>query len=142
MKVVVVNGPNLNLLGTRSPDIYGTATLGDLEDRCRRWGRDLGITVETFQSNHEGTIIDRIHQAVGTAAGIVLNAGALTHYAYAVRDAIEAVGLPTVEVHISDVGGREEWRHHSVLTDVCVASVVGEGIAGYRRALEILVDGR
>ncbi len=135
MRVLVVNGPNLNLLGTRRPEIYGRATLAELEADCRRWGEELGMKVETFQSNHEGSIIDTLHQAVGGFDAIVLNAGALTHYSYALHDAVEAIPIPVVEVHISDIAGREPWRAHSVLADVCVASIAGHGIQGYQEAL-------
>ena len=138
MRVLVVNGPNLNLLGIRRPEVYGEATLGELEDSCRRWGRDLGFTVDTFQSNHEGAIIDRLHDAIGSANGVVINPGALTHYSYALHDAIEAVGLPVVEVHLSDVTAREQWRANSVISAVCVTTISGEGVDGYRRALEYL----
>lgn len=138
MRVLVVNGPNLNLLGARRPDIYGETTLGELEDLCQRWGEDLGVAVETFQSNHEGAIIDRLHDAIGTAGGVVINPGALTHYSYALHDAIEAIGIPVVEVHISDVSSREPWRADSVVSPVCVATISGRGIAGYRQALEHL----
>ncbi len=138
MRVLIVNGPNLNLLGARRPDVYGETTLGELEDLCRRWGEDLGIAVETFQSNHEGAIIDRLHETIGTAGGVVINPGALTHYSYALHDAIEAIGIPVVEVHISDVSSREPWRAESVVSPVCVATISGHGIDGYRQALEHL----
>ena len=138
MRVLVVNGPNLNLLGTRRPEVYGTTTLGELDELCRTWGTELGCTVTVFQSNHEGAIIDRLHEAIGRCDGIVINPGALTHYSYALRDAIEAVDIPTVEVHISDIAAREPWRASSVITEVCVASITGQGVAGYRRAIEVL----
>jgi len=138
MRVLVVNGPNLNLLGVRRPDVYGSATLAELDERCRRWGDDLGMTVETFQSNHEGAIIDRLHEAIGDFDGVVINPGALTHTSYSLHDAIEAVGIPTVEVHLSDISSREPWRRTSVVAPVCIASVSGRGPDGYRRALEIL----
>lgn len=138
MRVLVVNGPNLNLLGARRPEVYGEATLGELEQRCRVWGEELGIEVETFQSNHEGAIIDRLHQAIGAVDGVILNPGALTHYSYALHDAVEATGLPTIEVHLSDLAGREEWRRRSVVAPACLASVSGKGIDGYREALERL----
>lgn len=141
MRVLVINGPNLNLLGTRRPDVYGHTTLGELEELCRRWGAELDCTVMVFQSNHEGAIIDRLHEAIGRYDGIVINPGALTHYSYAIHDAIEAVAIPTVEVHISDVSARETWRANSVLTPVCRATISGEGVAGYRRAIEMLVSG-
>lgn len=138
MKVLVLNGPNLNLLGTRLPQVYGTATLGELEDRCRRWGDELGIEVDAFQTNHEGALIDRIHDAIGRYDALVINPGALTHYSFALHDAIEAAALPTVEVHISDISQRENWRSVSVIAPACIATVAGMGIAGYRNALEIL----
>ncbi len=140
MLVLVLNGPNLNLLGTRRPEVYGETTLRDLEDRCRRWGRELGLTVESFQSNHEGELIDRIHEALGRFDGIVFNPGALTHYSYALHDAIEAVEIPTIEVHISDISSREEWRAHSVISPVATRTISGEGLDGYRMALEALAS--
>ena len=141
MRVLVVNGPNLNLLGTRRPDVYGQTTLGELEELCRQWGAELGCTVTVFQSNHEGAIIDRLHEAIGRFDGIIINPGALTHYSYAIHDAIEAVAIDTVEVHISDISAREEWRAKSVVAPACRATISGEGVAGYRRAIEVLVSG-
>jgi 3-dehydroquinate dehydratase-2 len=140
MRVLVVNGPNLNLLGVRSPEVYGHRSLADLEERCTAWGAELGLEVETFQSNHEGDIIDRLHAALGTADGIVINPGALTHYSYALHDAIEAVAIPTVEVHLSDISAREPWRAHSVVAPVCLASIAGRGFEGYRDALAALAN--
>lgn len=138
MRVLVVNGPNLNLLGVRRPEVYGTTTLAELEERCRDWGAALGIEVETFQSNHEGAIIDRLHQALGRCDGVVLNPGALAHYSYALHDAVEAIALPVVEVHLSDIARREEWRTHSVVSPACAATISGHGADGYREALELL----
>ncbi len=138
MRVLVVNGPNLNLLGVRRPEVYGTTTLAELEERCRDWGAALGIEVETFQSNHEGAIIDRLHQALGRCDGVVLNPGALTHYSYALHDAVEAIALPVVEVHLSDIARREEWRARSVVSPACTATISGHGADGYREALELL----
>ncbi|RZV40924.1 MAG: type II 3-dehydroquinate dehydratase [Acidimicrobiia bacterium] len=140
MNVLVVNGPNLNLLGTREPDVYGTATLPELDEMCVEWGAELGLTVTTFQSNHEGAIIDRIQAAAADGGGIVINAGAFTHYSYAIYDALVAVGLPAVEVHISNIHAREEWRHRSVIQPACLAQITGEGLEGYRRALTILAE--
>lgn len=140
MRILVINGPNLNLLGFRRPEIYGHDTLTELERRCVEWGDDLGLEVETFQSNHEGEIIDRLHAAIGRAGGIVINPGALTHYSYALHDAIEAIGIPTVEVHLSDIAAREPWRAHSVVAPACLASIAGRGFAGYREALEALAN--
>lgn len=137
-RVLVVNGPNLNLLGTREPDIYGSITLEELEDEVVSWGRDGGVAVETFQSNHEGAIIDALHEA-DDVDGIVINAGALTHYSYAIHDAIVAIGVPAVEVHISNIKARESWRRHSVVAPACVASIYGRGVAGYRDAVRHLI---
>lgn len=139
MQLLIVNGPNLNLLGTRRPDLYGEATLRDLEDRCRQWGRELGAIVSTFQSNHEGEIIDAVHNAIGRYDGIVLNPGALTHYSYALHDAIEAVSVPVIEVHLTDLASRdEEWRHTSVVSSACTATIGGKGFEGYREAIAVL----
>jgi len=138
-RVLVVNGPNLNLLGTRRPDIYGSTTLAELEAACRAWGTEFGVTVDAFQSNHEGAIIDRIHRARQDTDAIIINPGAFTHYSYAIHDALEAVGLPVVEVHISDITSREVWRSHSVISPVCVATIYGRGTGGYRDALRHLM---
>ena len=138
MKLLVINGPNLNLLGTREPDIYGSGTLSDLEAEWDAHAQALGIELESFQSNHEGSIIDALHDARGFTDGIVLNAGALTHYSYALHDAIAACGVPTVEVHISNVHEREEWRHTSVISPVAEAIIVGRGTVGYINAIDHL----
>jgi 3-dehydroquinate dehydratase-2 len=138
MRVLVLSGPNLNLLGSRDPAVYGTMTLAELEEACRRWGAGLGVEVEAYQSNHEGALIDRIHAAVGSVDAIVFNPGALTHYSFALHDAIEAVPIPTVEVHLSDISRREEWRRTSVVRPACIASIAGKGADGYREALELL----
>ena len=142
MRVLVINGPNLNLLGVRRPEVYGTTTLAELEERCRAWGAALGIQVETFQSNHEGDLIDRLHAALGAADGVVLNPGALAHYSYGLHDAVEAVALPVVEVHLTDITRREEWRAHSVVSPACCATISGHGAEGYREALELLAGHR
>jgi 3-dehydroquinate dehydratase type II len=138
-RVLVLNGPNLNMLGTRQPDIYGSMTLADLEAACRVWGAELGVTVDTLQSNHEGAIIDRLHLAREDADAIIINPGAFTHYSYAIFDALEAVELPTVEVHISDITRREAWRRRSVIAPACVRTIFGRGTIGYRDALRHLV---
>ncbi len=138
MRVLVLNGPNLNLLGTRRPEVYGSTTLAELEARCRDWGAELGMEIETYQSNHEGDLIDRLHAARSACDGVVLNAGAYTHTSYALHDAIEAVELPVVEVHISNVHAREAWRRRSVLRPACAATIFGRGIDGYRWALRHL----
>jgi 3-dehydroquinate dehydratase type II len=137
-RVLVLNGPNLNLLGTRRPEVYGVHTLADLERMAAGWGTELGIGVDCFQSNHEGALIDRLHAARGEVDGIVLNAGALTHTSYALHDALEAIGIDTVEVHISNVKEREPWRAVSVLSPACVATIYGRGLEGYLWALRHL----
>ncbi len=140
MRVLLLNGPNLNLLGTRNPEVYGDTTLADLETLFRGWAADLGVShVEAYQSNHEGHLIDRIHAARGTVDAIVFNPGAYTHTSYALHDAIEAVEVPTVETHISNVEEREAWRRHSCIRPACVHTVYGRGIEGYRWALTHLV---
>jgi 3-dehydroquinate dehydratase II len=140
MHVAIVNGPNLNLLGTRRTEVYGELTLGDLESQCRDWAASLGLTVDAFQSNHEGAIIDRLHDTIGAAAGVILNPGALAHYSYALHDAVESIPAPVVEVHISDISNREEWRRSSVVSAACAATISGKGFAGYREALETLAE--
>ena len=138
MKILLLNGPNLNMLGVREPDVYGTETLADIEARVREHAASLGSTVECRQSNHEGVIIDWIQGALGTFDGIVYNPGGHTHYSIAIRDAIASVDVPVVEVHISDIDAREEFRRTSVMRDVCVAQVKGLGTEGYLRAVDIL----
>jgi len=138
MRIVIINGPNLNLIGTRSPEIYGSTTLRELDEACRGWAGETNAEVETFQSNHEGDIIDRLH-ASRDADAAVINPGAFTHYSYAIRDAIDAIGIPTVEVHISNVRDREPWRRVSVVSEVCVATIFGRGVVGYRDAIRHLV---
>jgi 3-dehydroquinate dehydratase II len=138
VRVLVIHGPNLNLLGTRRPDVYGTMTLGEVEERCREWGSNLGIDVSAYQSNHEGALIDRLHEAIGSADGVILNPGALAHYSFALHDAVESIDVPVIEVHISDIQAREEWRRTSVVSPACLATISGRGIEGYRAALEML----
>lgn len=138
--ILVINGPNLNLLGTREPEKYGTSTLADIEELAANAARAHGFSVECVQSNHEGVLLDAIHAARGNAAGIVINAGAFTHTSVALRDAVAAVQLPAVEVHITNVHQREEFRHHSYLSGVCAAVIVGAGVTGYRLAIEYLAE--
>ena len=138
-RILVLNGPNLDLLGVREPEIYGTTTLRQLEDLVRDWGAELGLEVEAFQSNHEGALIDRIHDARTRVNGLVINAGALTHTSRALQDALTAVGLPSVEVHISNVKEREPFRRVSLLTPPAIHTIYGRGLAGYRWALRHLV---
>lgn len=138
--ILIINGPNLNLLGTREPEKYGTHTLADIEQLCRDAATARGLAAECFQSNHEGAIVDAIHAARTTALGIVLNAGAYTHTSVAIRDAVAAVQLPLVEVHITNVHAREPFRHHSYLSDIAKAVIAGAGVLGYRFAIEYLAD--
>ncbi len=138
--ISVIHGPNLNLLGTREPSIYGQRTLREIDEQLRRRGAELGVVVESFQSNHEGVLVDRIQQARARCAGLVINAGGLTHTSVSLRDAIAAVRLPTVEVHLSNLYAREEFRHRSLLAPVCVGQIAGLGAIGYRLALEALAE--
>src|SRR6478752_943055 len=138
-RLLLVNGPNLNLLGTREPDVYGTATLADVERIATEAAATRGFEVRAVQSNHEGVLIDAIHAAREDCAGIVINPGGLTHTSVVLRDALSGVALPVAEVHISDVRAREEFRHHSYVADVAVVHVVGEGVAGYATAVERLI---
>lgn len=138
-RLLLVNGPNLNLLGTREPEVYGTATLADVERITAEAAAALGFEVRAVQSNHEGVLIDAIHDARADCAGIVINPGGLTHTSVALRDALTGVALPFAEVHISDVYAREEFRHHSYLHDVAAVRVVGRGVEGYADAVRELV---
>jgi 3-dehydroquinate dehydratase II len=137
-RIEVMHGANLDQVGRRDPEQYGGATLTELERKISDYGRELGLLTRFFQTNHEGDFIEHLHRLEGLADGIVLNPGAWTHYSYAIRDALELAALPAVEVHLSDVDRREEWRRHSVISDLCVARVAGKGAEGYREALERL----
>ena len=138
MKILVINGPNLNLLGLREPSIYGSRTYADLLEMIRTEAEKLGVEVSFVQSNHEGALVDAIQAAYGTADGIVINPGAYTHTSVALLDAVKAVGVPTVEVHISDPDTREEFRKVSYIRAACVASIKGHGLEGYLEALRVL----
>jgi 3-dehydroquinate dehydratase-2 len=139
--VLIVNGPNLNRLGKREPDVYGTTTLDEVIALVRARADQLGWEVEAFQSNHEGALIDEIHRGADAGvAGMILNPGALTHYSYALYDAIVSVDVPAVEIHISDISAREDWRRTSVTAPACVAMIAGHGIDGYVEALQLLHD--
>ncbi|HUP21184.1 MAG TPA: type II 3-dehydroquinate dehydratase [Gemmatimonadota bacterium] len=140
MNVLVLNGPNLNALGTREPGIYGTATLADIEAALAPVAAELGAALEWFQSNHEGALIDRLQARAKWAEGALLNAGALTHYGYALADAVRAFDKPVVEVHLSNVHARESWRRRSVLAAACAGGVYGFGADSYRVALLALAE--
>ncbi|QAY61256.1 type II 3-dehydroquinate dehydratase [Microbacterium protaetiae] len=139
-RLLLVNGPNLNLLGVREPEIYGTATLGDVERITADAAAQHGFDVRAVQSNHEGVLIDAIHAARTECAGIVINPGGLTHTSVILRDALSGVALPVAEVHISDVNAREEFRRFSYVADVAAVHVIGEGVAGYATAVDLLVE--
>ena len=136
--ILILNGPNLNLLGTRQPEVYGKTTLADVEALCREKAKTLGFDVAFEQSNHEGALIDLIHAAKGKHAGIVLNAGAYTHTSIALMDAIASVELPVVEVHLSNIPAREEFRHRSYIAPVALGQICGFGAQGYLMALDAL----
>ena len=141
MKFLLVNGPNLDMLGVREPEVYGHDTLADLEKLVVGYAAQKGVGVECFQSNHEGALIDKIHEAHTAYDGIVYNPGAHTHYSYALRDAVGGIDTPCVEVHISDVDSREVFRHISVIAPACVAQVKGRGFKGYCDAVDLLLEG-
>lgn len=139
-RILVIHGPNLNLLGTREPEVYGSTTLAEIDAMLHELGQELGVAVESFQSNHEGAIIDAIHDARGRCDGILINPGAFTHYALAIRDAISAVGLPVVEVHLSNIYSREPFRHRSVIAPVAVGTICGFGADSYLLGLRALAN--
>jgi 3-dehydroquinate dehydratase II len=137
-RIEVMNGVNLDQLGNRDPDLYGTLTLPELEATVEQQGRSLGLEVSCFQSNHEGAFVEHLHGLRGAADGLILNPGAWTHHAWALRDALEIAAVPAVEVHLSDPLAREPWRHQSVIGELCFASVRGRGPEGYGEALALL----
>ena len=141
MKLLVINGPNLNLLGIREPAIYGAETYAELCRRVKEHAEERGVDVELYQSNHEGDLIDRIQLAYGTIDGIVINPGGYTHTSVALLDAVKAVGIPTVEVHISDVSSREDFRQVSYIRLACIATIAGHGLNGYLEAMDLLIGG-
>ena len=142
MNILVINGPNLNMLGIREPDHYGKETYADLIERIRRFATERGIAVEFVQSNHEGDLVDAIQSAYKTYDGIVINPGAYTHTSVAILDAVKAVSVPTVEVHISKVDEREEFRRISYIRAACIATISGHGTDGYLEAIELLCGGK
>jgi len=142
-RILILHGPNLNLLGEREPEIYGRLTLEELNREIERFAAQRGLEVRIYQSNHEGELIDLIHEHRHWAEGLVINPGALTHYSYALRDAIAAVGLPAVEVHLSDIRRREPFRRRSVIKDVCLGQIAGKGLGSYLEGIELLLrEGR
>ena len=141
MQVLVLNGINLDALGKRDPELYGGLSINELETRIYEWAQELGLTVRCRQTNHEGDYIDWIHDADGDADALIVNPGAWSHYSYAIRDALEILDVPIVEVHLSNIEQREEWRRHSVVSDLTAYRVIGKGPDGYREALEYLAGG-
>lgn len=139
-KYLVINGVNLNMLGVREPGIYGNGTIAELEDEVRKTAKKLGVDIGFYQSNIEGEIVNAIHAAMGKYDGIIINPGAFTHYSYAIRDALAAVKIPAVEVHISNIHKREEFRHTSVTVPECIGQICGLGFKGYSLALEALCN--
>lgn len=140
MQLLVLHGPNLNLLGTREPGLYGSSTLAEIDGALQQQAASLGVALASFQSNHEGALVDRIHQARGHCDGILINAGAYTHTSVAIRDALLAVEIPFVELHLSNTHAREPFRNHSTLADKAIGVICGFGPTSYRLALDGLVD--
>ncbi len=140
MKILVINGPNLNMLGKRDTSHYGADTLADIEARISERADELGVDVEFYQSNHEGAIVDHLQESAGSVDGVVINAGALTHYGLSLKDALADSRLPVAEVHISNIHAREEYRHHSVVAPIAVGQIAGFGWRGYLYALDFIVE--
>lgn len=138
-KILVIHGPNLNVLGRREPEVYGSKTLPEIDDDLKQRGEELGLAVETFQSNHEGAIVDRIQEAVGNCDGIIINPAAFTHTSIAIRDALLLHDVPIIEVHLSNIHKREGFRHHSTIADVVTARVTGFRSGGYLIALKAII---
>ncbi|MCS7461660.1 type II 3-dehydroquinate dehydratase [Paenibacillus doosanensis] len=139
-QILVLNGPNLNMLGIREPGVYGSVSLHSIEQRLFKLAGELGVELECYQSNHEGALIDKIHEAYSVKDGIVMNPGAFTHYSYAIRDAISTVQIPTIEVHISNIHKREAFRHVSVIAPVAVGQIAGLGVESYELGLRAIVS--
>ena len=139
-RILILNGPNLNLLGTRQPEVYGTSTLADIEQMCTQKAADLSVTVECRKSNHEGQLIDWIHAARGDFDGIIINAGAYTHTSIAIMDAVSSVEIPTLELHLSDIHAREEFRHVSYIGKVAFDAIMGHGADRYPMAIERILE--
>ncbi len=140
MKLLLINGPNMNMLGIRQPEIYGRDTLKTIEDMTVKKANELGFEMDVFQSNHEGAIIDKIHEAYQKYDGIVINPAAYTHYSYAIADALSAVGIPAIEIHMSDIDSRESFRAHSVTAPYCIGQVKGMGKESYTVGVERLAE--
>ncbi len=140
-RYLLMNGPNLNMLGIREPAIYGADTLASIEEEVVAYGHERGVDIDCFQSNHEGALIDKLHEAHTAYDGVIYNPGAHTHYSYALRDAVASIDTPVVEVHISDVDSREEFRKISVFDGVCFAKIKGHGKRGYLEAVDALLEG-
>lgn len=140
MKLLVINGPNINMLGIREPGVYGSQSFSRLLQLLEQWAQELGVELEQFQSNHEGAIVDKIQEAYGVFDGIVINPAAYTHTSIAILDALKAVGIPAVEVHISDVKSREDFRQRSFAGMACVKTIMGQGLDGYRQAMAYLAQ--
>ena len=139
-KILVIHGPNLNMLGLREPDIYGHQSLDEINDQLLEKGRGLGIDIETFQSNHEGAIVDRIQEAMGNVHGIIINPADYTHTSVAIRDALAMLDIPVIEIHLSNIQKRESFRHHSMIADIAAARIAGFGAHGYLLALEGMAE--
>ena len=140
MKILVINGPNLQLLGEREPEIYGSGTLADMEQKLAELADKKGVEIEFFQSNHEGDIVDRLGMAGKNADAVIINPAAYTHTSIAIRDTIKAVGIPVVEVHLSNISNRENFRHHSLIAPACIGQICGFGLKGYELAFYALAD--